>query len=108
MHPLLSDAMFSYMPISEELVMAEVHLPADCTGKTVAEAGIRESLGLNVVAVKPAGEGEFVFITPEYTCGDRDQFLVAGSTENVRAISDKAEDLVRRSRRFRHFFRRGD
>ncbi len=108
MPPLLSESMFSYMPISEHLVMAEVKLPAEYAGKTVVDADIRNELELNVIAVKPGGHGDFVFITPEYRFEEEDRFLVVGSNERVGIVSEEAEDASRTGRLFRHFFRRGE
>lgn len=106
MPPLLSDSMFSYMPISDHLVIAEVNLPAEYAGRTVADADVRTTLGLNIIAVKPDGRGEFVFITPDYRFGDKDRFLVVGSTERVGVVSERAEAPHRKSRLFGSFFRR--
>lgn len=108
MPPLLSESMFSYMPISEQLVMAEVNFPAEYVGKTVVDSGIRGELGLNVVAVKPGGRGEFVFITPEYRFEEQDRFLVVGSNERVGLVSEEAGDARRTGRLFRQFFHRGE
>jgi trk/ktr system potassium uptake protein len=108
MPPLLSESMFSYMPISEQLVMAEVNFPAEYIGKTVVDADIRSGLGLNVVAVRPGGRGEFVFMTPDYQFTAEDRFLVVGSNERVGAVSEKAEDPHRGGHIFRRFFRRDE
>ncbi|MEE8441023.1 MAG: TrkA family potassium uptake protein [Spirochaetia bacterium] len=108
MPPLLSESMFSYMPISEHLVMAEVNFPAEYVGKTVVDADIRSELGLNVIAVKPGGLGDFVFINPEHRFEEKDRFLVVGSNERVGMVSEEAERPGRAGRLFRQFFRRGE
>jgi len=107
MPPLLSESMFSYMPISDNLVMAEVNFPAEYTGKTVVDTEIRRELGLNVIAVKPSGQGEFVFMTPDYEFTEEDRFLVVGSNERVGVVSEQAEDLRQRPNLFGRIFHRG-
>jgi trk system potassium uptake protein len=87
--PLLSHAMFNYMPISDELVLAEVGLPPDFAGQSVAESEIRARLGLNVVAVKPEGEGGFVFVSPSHTIRESDRFLVVGASEAVTSYGEQ-------------------
>lgn len=106
MPPLLSEAMFSYMPISDQLVMAEVNFPVEYVGKTLIDGNIRQELGLNVIAVRPGGMGEFVFMTPDYRFQEKDRFLVVGSNERVGTVSEKAEEPRGGGRLFRHFFRR--
>jgi trk system potassium uptake protein TrkA len=106
MPPLLSESMFSYMPISDHLVMAEVKFPAQYIGQTVVDANIRSGLGLNVIAVKPGGEGEFIFITTDYQFKEEDRFLVVGSNERVGFVSEKAEDPRHGGHLFRRIFRR--
>lgn len=103
MPPLLSDTMFNYMPISEGLVMAEVSLPEEDLDSTIIDAGIRTRYGLNVVAVKPTGIGEFVFVSPQYRIEKGDRFLVAGSNEDIASLSQDT-DIVR-SGWFGRFFR---
>jgi len=108
MPPLLSDSMFSYMPISDQLVMAEVNFPAEYVGKTVVDADIRSELGLNVIAVKPGGLGDYVFITPEYQFEEKDRFLVVGTNERVGVVSEEAKEPRRTGRLFHQFFRRAE
>lgn len=104
--PLLSQTMFSYMPISDELVMAEVNFPPEFTGKTVVDGEIRTQLGLNVIAVRPGGVGEFTFISPDYQFKDDDRFLVVGTNERVGVVSEAAGESRRWARMFSLFFHR--
>ena len=107
MPPLLSDAMFSYLPISNRLVMAEVKFPAELAGKTIIDADVRTTYGLNVIAVKPSGVGDFVFIAPDYEFRESDTFLVVGTTDNVARLSERAQK-PHSGKLFRHFFRPRD
>jgi trk system potassium uptake protein TrkA len=104
MPPLLSEAMFSYMPISDELVMAEVKIPEEHSGRSIAESELRAKLGLNVVAVKPGGVGEFVFVSPSHVLGPDDTFLVVGTNEAFSSFGQVVEEGRNRGV-FRRFFR---
>ncbi|MFW5689393.1 MAG: potassium channel family protein [Spirochaetota bacterium] len=106
MPPLLSDAMFTYMPISDRLVMAEIRFPEQFSGKSLIEAGVRASHGLNVVAVRPGGAGEFVFVSPEYSITTEDTFLVVGSHDDLASFGEWTEGRSEASGLFRRFFRR--
>ncbi|MFP4113531.1 MAG: potassium channel family protein [Spirochaetota bacterium] len=104
--PLLSNAMFTYMPISDRLVMAEIKFPERFREQTLVEAGIRSEHGLNVVALRPGGTGEFVFVSPEYRISMKDTFLVVGSTEALAEFGEWSESGAADSGIFRRFFRR--
>ncbi|MFW5777196.1 MAG: potassium channel family protein [Spirochaetota bacterium] len=104
--PLLSDTMFTYMPISERLVLAEVRFPDRFDGKTLVEANIRNKHGLNVVAVKPLGAGEFVFVSPDYHISIDDTYLVVGSRDDVGRFGEWTDAATRGTGLFHRFFRR--
>ncbi|MFW6312382.1 MAG: potassium channel family protein [Spirochaetota bacterium] len=106
MPPLLSDAMFTYMPISDRLVMAEIRLPERYGGNSLVEADIRAQHGLNIVAVRPGGAGEFVFVSPDYRIAGEDTFLVVGSNEDMARFGEWSETDLGAAGMFRRFFRR--
>jgi len=108
MPPLLSDSMFSYMPISDTLVMAEVRFPPEYVGRTIAGSAVRSELELNVVAVRPGGQGDFEFISPDHVFGENDRFLVVGSNERVGLLSEVAGEPRHWARLFKLFFNRSD
>ena len=49
---LASSLLFNFMPISENLALAEVQANDYCLGKTLIEANLRQEFGLNVVAMR--------------------------------------------------------
>ena len=108
MPPLLSDSMFSYMPISDQLVMAEVRFPDEMDGKSLAESAVRRDFGLNIVAVRPGGAGQFAFVSPDYRIRVEDTFLVVGETERVQQFSVTSEDPTQTGGFFARLFRRGN
>lgn len=107
MPPLLSDALFSFMPISERLVMAEVRFPPELDGKSLAQASVRREFGLNVIAVRLGGAGEFAFVSPEYRITMDDTFLVVGESADVARYSLTPEATGQPAGLFGRIFRRG-
>jgi len=89
---LVSSLLFNFMPISENLSLAEVQANEYCLGKTLIEANLRKEFGLNVVAMRKKEGGDFAFISdPSYTFEDQDILLVAGSEERIFAFSQNSE-----------------
>lgn len=96
---LLSTHLISYMPLSSEMVLAEVKAPPSILGKKLAESGIRDVLNLNVVAIRGEKTGqEYSFISPEYRFTEDDTLLLAGHEQTLMDFSDK--ELVRRTSSF--------
>jgi trk system potassium uptake protein TrkA len=107
MPPLLSDVMFNYLPISESLVMAEIRFPERLVGNSLIEAQVRKNYGLNVVAVKPGGLGEFDFVAAGYVIKEDDTFLVVGGQEDIQSFGAIAEESRGGAdHAFRRFFSR--
>lgn len=89
---LVSSLLFNFMPISENLSLAEVQANEYCLGKTLIEANLRKEFGLNVVAIRKKDGGDFAFISdPSYTFEEQDILLVAGSEERIFAFSQNSE-----------------
>ncbi|MBN1617633.1 MAG: TrkA family potassium uptake protein [Spirochaetales bacterium] len=89
---LVSSLLFNFMPISENLSLAEVQANEYCLGKTLIEANLRKEFGLNVVAMRKKDGGDFAFISdPSYTFEEQDILLVAGSEERIFAFSQNSE-----------------
>lgn len=85
---LASSVLFNFMPISKNLALAEVLVNASCVGKTLLEANLRKTFGLNVVAMKQTEAEEFYFINdPTYVFSQTDILLVVGSEEHINQFS---------------------
>ncbi len=80
---LVSDTLYNYLPISSGMVVAEVHVPSPLVGKTLQEADVRRVHGVNIVAMKNAGTGEYEFVPPEYHFQPGDVLLITGSDDPV-------------------------
>jgi len=90
---LASSLLFNFMPISENLAMAEVFANEHCIRKTLVEANLRKLFGLNVVAIRNNSADDFIFIKdPSYRFAENDILLVAGTEENIfRFSQEKAQ-----------------
>lgn len=95
---LTSSLLFNFMPISANLALAEVRANEHCIGKTLLDANLRKSFGLNVVAVRKTDQEDFFFISdPAYIFTETDILLVAGGEDNINTFSRNAE-ITRRNK----------
>ncbi len=92
---VLSSSLTNFMPISSDLVLAEVIAPDFVIGKTVVEVGLRATHHVNVVAVKYASElavnevseGIFHDLDTAYRFKAGDVLLVTGREGDVFVFS---------------------
>ncbi len=92
---VLSSSLTNFMPISGDLVLAEVIVPDTVVGKTVVEGDMRRTHHINVVAVKyaseraanEASEGVFHDLDPSYRFMEGDVLLVTGKENDVFVFS---------------------
>ncbi len=86
---LVSDILFNYLAISGGLVLAETGVPEGLDGHTLIESDIRKLKGINVVAFRKGGQGEYQFFNSEYRLQDDDILLICGNEDNVAAFTGK-------------------
>ncbi len=79
---LVSSLLFSYLPISNELVIAEMKVPKELIGKTLIEANLRQRYRLNVIAYRKEDDSDYFYFSPEYRIEAEDIFLIAGKEED--------------------------
>jgi len=84
---LVSSSLFSFMPISASMVMAEFRVPGRYVGMTLIEANLRQTKGINVVALRKTDEDDYVFFDPKYRMREGDVLLCAGSEKDVTAFT---------------------
>lgn len=101
---LVSDLLFNYLPMSGGLVMAETGLPEQLEGHTLMEIEIRKSKGINVVAFRRGGQGDYQFFKPEYRFQGDDILLIVGREEDVTAFTGKEAEAGKKN--IGEFFRR--
>lgn len=80
---LMSDNLFSYLPISNGLVLAEVKPQEEFWGKSYEEEGLRKSLGIHIVAIRDKEGGDFQFFKGDKLLNQDDILLIVGSEEAV-------------------------
>jgi trk system potassium uptake protein TrkA len=80
---LVSSLVFSYLPISKDLVIAEVKVPEQFYGKSLIEVDLRKQYRLNVIAYRKLNQEGYAFYAPEYRLQADDLLLLAGNEEDV-------------------------
>ncbi len=104
---LLSSHLLSYVPLSPEMVLAEVKAPAGIIGKKLKELGLRDEMNLNVVGLRGDLHGQgYGFVSPSYVFKEGDILLVAGAETDVMKFSDNNTGQARNgfSSRFKGLF----
>jgi len=103
---LVSDLLFNYLPISGGLVIAETGVPENLVGHTLTEIEIRKSKGINVIAFRRAGQGDYQFFKPEYRLNNEDVLLIIGQDDDVSSFTGKDFTSQKRGigNLFRHLF----
>ena len=86
---LVSSLVFSYLPISKELVVAEIKVPEQFIGKSLVEVDLRRQYRLNVVAYRKVDQEDYAFYAPEYRLQADDLLLVAGAEEDIARFTEE-------------------
>jgi len=71
------------MPISSSLVLAEVKLPAKYVDMTLVEANLRQTKGINVVAIRKEDSEDYAYFDPKYKLCADDVLLFASTEEDM-------------------------
>jgi trk system potassium uptake protein TrkA len=84
---LASSSLFNYMPLSPDLVIAEVRVSDKLAGKTLIEANLRQNYGINVIALHKGESKSYEYFQPDYRLQAQDVVLVAGKEADVVSFS---------------------
>ena len=105
---LISSQIFSYLPISAGLIIAEVKVPEKFYGKSLVEVDMRRQYNLNVIAYRKLDREEYFFYAPEYRLQGDDILLVGGREEDIDAFTEEKLPIGSRgiTGLFRRFFSR--
>jgi len=87
---LVSSLVFSYLPISKELVIAEVKVPEQFYGKSLVEIDLRKQYRLNVIAYRKLDQEDYAFYSPDYRLQADDLLLLAGNQEDVARFTQES------------------
>lgn len=87
---LVSNHIVDFINLSGEYSIADVAVPDGWVGKTIAELGVREKHGVNIVAIKDGESGDKVNIAPSagYVFNKNDIAVVIGTAREINAISE--------------------
>ncbi len=80
---LVSHTLFSFMPISPNLVLAELKVPERYVGMSLVEANFRQAKGMNVVAIRKESSDEYLYFQPKYRLEAEDVLLCAGTEADM-------------------------
>lgn len=86
-HALSSSNVLNFIELSDEASIVEVSVPADWVGKTIREIDVRNTYGVNVIALRRGEKQKFV-IAPggDATLAADDAIVVLGLDKNINAI----------------------
>ncbi|MDR2659556.1 MAG: TrkA family potassium uptake protein [Spirochaetaceae bacterium] len=88
--PLLFSALIlSYLPISGNLVIAELEIPESFFGKSLIETELRKKYKLNLLSIRPAN-GEYAICEPNYIFKAGDVGLFYGSDDALQSFTGSA------------------
>jgi trk system potassium uptake protein TrkA len=77
---MVSGESLEYVPIDEDFVMVKTYVPNQFDGKALADAKIRATFGITVVATSK-GDGKYTPAFPDTVLRTGDQIVVAGPKE---------------------------
>jgi trk system potassium uptake protein len=107
---LLSSLIFSYLPISEDFIIAEVRAPERYEGKTLLELNLRKQFGLNVIAFRKGEDEPYTLFTPEHVLRKEELFLIGGREEDLIRFAEVPLPEAGKGIKgfFRKFFSKGE
>ncbi len=82
---MVTGAMIDYIEFDDGFAIARTRAPQVACGKTLAEAGLRQTHGVTIVGVKRRGE-DFTYARPETTIVASDELIASGPTVKVEAF----------------------
>lgn len=92
---LMSTKLLQFLHVGGGIVMAEVEVPHKYLGKPLLDLRLRQTAGINVVAVKNGQEGEYFFFKPDYRFAAGDIILVVGSESDVAAFTGVPKGILK-------------
>lgn len=82
---IVANNVLDYLSLSGEVEISEIKVTDKLIGKTVSQANIRESYGLNIIAIEHGGD-IIIEINPDYVFAKDDVTVVIGKKENVQSF----------------------
>ena len=85
---LVGGGIIDWFQLDPNFALVETVAPAEMTGRTLAEVGVRARYGVTVVCVKPAGQG-FTYATADTVLQEGDVLVVAGPTDAAESFAHR-------------------
>jgi trk system potassium uptake protein TrkA len=101
---LLSSFIFTYLPINEDFIIAEVKVPPKYVGKTLIEVNLRREHGLNVIAFRKEDSQDYSLYTPEHILQEDDVCVIAGREKDITTFAQIV--IPENGKGWRNLFRR--
>lgn len=76
-----------YIQLDEGFALVEAVAPRELVGKTLGDAGVRNTYGVTVVCIKPR-DGVFTYATPDTIIEEGAILLVAGEGDHAEAFAE--------------------
>ncbi len=83
---MIGGRILDWFQLDERFALVETRVPAELTGRSLAESMVREKHKVTIVCVKPTG-GAFTFAHPDTVLSEGDLLVVAGETEAAEAFA---------------------
>lgn len=80
---LISPSLYDYFPMSANLIIAEVEVPAEFFGKSLIEADLRRLYQINVIAFKNKSTHEYHYSSGDYIFNVDEPILIVGNENNI-------------------------
>jgi trk system potassium uptake protein TrkA len=93
---IFSSAILNYIPVGNDLVIAEVAIPPHLVGKKLLESQLREDYELNLISVR-SGDSDFSRRGPNYIFTEDDIGLFSGSEESITKFTQDLPEDKRQS-----------
>lgn len=84
-HAVTNSMTEDILPLSDDFSIIQLRVPSIFDGKTVAETGLRQKYGLNLVAVVHEGKASGV-ITPDTVLHSSDSIYLSGANSGIGAL----------------------
>ena len=84
-HAVTSSMTEDILPLSDDFSIIQLRVPSIFDGKTVAETGIRQKYGLNLIAVVHEGKASGV-ITPSTVLHSSDSIYLSGANSGIASL----------------------
>lgn len=93
---LITEGLLTYIPVSGNLVIAELEIPPKLFGISILEANLRQTFGLNLISVKNGDMEEYGLLTPEYCFRPGDIALLSGLNDSIDKFTSSRTSGVKR------------